>query len=156
MAPHPVDYYVGRRLRSRRTMLGMSQENLGASVGITFQQIQKYERGLNRIGASRLYEFARILDVPISYFFEDMTGATGIAQEAQGAIQPQAGLAEAGDVFHYEKMGNKEILTLVRSYYDIDDPQVRKKVLSLIKSLAAAPSADDTPDPSKEKKAEKV
>lgn len=141
MAPHPVDNYVGRRLRSRRTMLGMSQENLGVAVGVTFQQIQKYERGLNRVGASRLYEFARVLNVPVSYFFEDLTQSD--QPETFGSGSSQGNLVDSGDIFQFEKLGNKEILTLVRSYYEIDDPQVRKKVLSLIRSLATSTSEEE-------------
>lgn len=121
-------------------MLGMSQDNLGNAVGVTFQQIQKYERGLNRIGASRLYEFARVLNVPVSYFFEDLTEESGVSQPSSGTAQGH--LAENGDIFQFEKLGNKEILTLVRSYYDIGDPQVRKKVLSLIRSLATSSSEE--------------
>ncbi|MBL4614923.1 MAG: helix-turn-helix transcriptional regulator, partial [Magnetovibrio sp.] len=72
--PRPVDVHVGARLRQRRTLLGMSQEKLGEAVGLTFQQIQKYERGANRIGASRLYQLSNVLDVSVSYFFEEMPG----------------------------------------------------------------------------------
>src|SRR5512144_1355925 len=89
--PNPVDIHVGSRVRLRRTLLGLSQEKLGEAVGLTFQQIQKYERGANRIGASRLFEFSRILDVPVSFFFEDMAERL---QEGEGtfalADQPQA------------------------------------------------------------------
>ena len=70
--PNPVDVHVGQRVRLRRTLLGMSQEKLGEAIGLTFQQVQKYERGANRIGSSRLYDLSRVLDVPISYFFDDM------------------------------------------------------------------------------------
>ena len=70
--PDPIDVHVGSRLRMRRNMLGMSQEKLGEAVGLTFQQIQKYERGANRVGASRLYQFARVLDVPVSFFYDDV------------------------------------------------------------------------------------
>src|SRR5256885_4646469 len=69
--PNPVDVHVGARVRLRRTLLGMSQEKLGDAIGLTFQQVQKYERGANRIGASRLYDLSRVLDVPVSYFFEE-------------------------------------------------------------------------------------
>ena len=91
--PNPVDIHVGARLRLRRTLLGMSQDKLGQALGLTFQQIQKYERGANRIGSSRLYQLGQILDVPVSYFFDDMTediaaphrrhGAKGLADQAQ-------------------------------------------------------------------------
>ncbi|HJP20850.1 MAG TPA: helix-turn-helix transcriptional regulator, partial [Alphaproteobacteria bacterium] len=70
--PNPIDVHVGGRVRLRRTLLGMSQEKLGQAVSLTFQQIQKYERGANRIGSSRLYQFAQVLDVPVSFFFDDM------------------------------------------------------------------------------------
>src|SRR5512134_3543115 len=94
--PNPVDIHVGSRVRLRRTLLGLSQEKLGEAVGLTFQQIQKYERGANRIGASRLFEFSRILDVPVSFFFDDMNerAKSGeIRQDAQGlADQPQTPL----------------------------------------------------------------
>ena len=127
MAPHPVDIHVGKRLRSRRTILGMSQEELGDSVGVTFQQIQKYERGLNRIGSSRLYEFATILGIGVSYFFEDF--------HDENSENP-ASMAEDSTTFEYEKFSNKEVLTLVRAYHGINDDQVRKKTLALIKSLS--------------------
>lgn len=126
MEPHPVDVHVGKRLRSRRTILGMSQEEIGDAVGITFQQVQKYERGLNRIGSSRLYEFACLLGVSVSYFFEDF-------QEEPTKIET---LAEEGGAFEYEQFNNKEVLTLVRSYYAIKDMKVRKKILSLVKTLS--------------------
>src|ERR1700759_1086976 len=71
--PNPVDVHVGSRVRLRRTLLGMSQEKLGEAIGLTFQQVQKYERGANRIGASRLFDLSRVLDVPVSFFFDDMT-----------------------------------------------------------------------------------
>src|ERR1700757_484262 len=70
--PSPIDVHVGSRIRLRRTLLGMSQERLGESLGLTFQQVQKYERGVNRVGASRLFDLSRVLDVPISFFFDDM------------------------------------------------------------------------------------
>src|SRR5512147_126443 len=95
--PNPVDIHVGSRVRLRRTLLGLSQEKLGEAVGLTFQQIQKYERGANRIGASRLFEFSRILDVPVSFFFDDMServtgtdgpAAAGMADQPQSALEP--------------------------------------------------------------------
>lgn len=128
MVPHPVDIHVGRRLRSRRTILGMSQEDIGDSVGITFQQVQKYERGLNRIGSSRLYEFATLLGVGVSYFFEEL---------ADGDKKENA-LSDGEFLFEHEKLNNKEVMSLVRSYYAIDDPKIRKKVLSLVKAIAAS------------------
>lgn len=136
--PNPVDVHVGSRVRLRRTLLGLSQEKLGEAVGLTFQQIQKYERGANRIGASRLFEFSRILDVPVSFFFDDMAdrvignngaGATGFAD------QPQASLDA-------DPLTRRETLELVRAYYRISDPQVRKRLFELAKSLGTAEDAE--------------
>ena len=129
--PNPVDVNVGSRVRLRRTLLGLSQEKLGEAVGLTFQQIQKYERGANRIGASRLFEFSRILDVPVSFFFDDMSDriVSGDAQMAPGmADQPQQSLDP-------DPLTRRETLELVRAYYRIGDPQVRKRLFELTKSL---------------------
>jgi transcriptional regulator with XRE-family HTH domain len=132
MQPHPVDIHVGKRLRSRRTILGMSQEEIGAAVGITFQQVQKYERGLNRIGSSRLYQFSCLLGVNVSYFFEEFQ------ENATESV-----MADEAVSFEHEHFNNKEVLTLVRAYYGINDPQVRKKILSLVKSLSTVAISDD-------------
>ena len=88
--PNPIDVHVGTRVRLRRTLLGMSQEKLGEAIGLTFQQVQKYERGANRVGASRLYDLSRVLDVPVSYFFEEMGADVARAAEAR-----LGGMAEA-------------------------------------------------------------
>lgn len=130
MTPHPVDVHVGKRLRSRRTMLGMSQEKLGEAVGVTFQQIQKYERGLNRIGSSRLYEFGRVLSSPIAYFFEDMDD-TARAGDIKAFAEDQGG-------FEYENLANKEVLSLVRAFSGITDQKIRKDILALVRSLSNA------------------
>jgi transcriptional regulator with XRE-family HTH domain len=128
--PNPVDVHVGSRVRLRRTMLGMSQEKLGEAIGLTFQQVQKYERGANRIGASRLFELSRVLDVPVSFFFDDMpTDAAARAARAQG---------EDGEPLELDPMAKRETLELVRAYYRINDSGVRKKVFELAKALARA------------------
>ena len=145
MEAHPVDIHVGKKLRSRRTILGLSQEEIGTAVGITFQQIQKYERGLNRIGSSRLYEFTRLLGVSVSYFFEDIEPTTKALNGGSSA------LAEESTPFEHEVADNKEVLALVRAYYGISSPQVRKKMLSLIKSLSDSKESDK-PLESEEKK----
>lgn len=135
--PNPVDIHVGSRVRLRRTLLGLSQEKLGEAVGLTFQQIQKYERGANRIGASRLFEFSRILDVPVSFFFDDMAerAKVGEGQESVGlADQPQAPLEP-------DPLTRRETLELVRAYYRIGDPQVRKRLFELAKSLGTSEDA---------------
>ncbi len=131
--PHPVDVHVGSRVRMRRTLLGMSQEKLGDALGLTFQQVQKYERGANRIGASRLHEISRILDVPVSYFFEDMPASPPVGGGAPAAV----GLAEEPEGFEADPMARRETLELVRAYYRIGSAKVRKRVFELIKSLGA-------------------
>ncbi len=129
--PNPVDIHVGSRVRLRRTMLGMSQEKLGDAISLTFQQVQKYERGANRIGASRLFELSRVLDVPVSFFFDDMPN-----DPAHRIVRGQ--LAEEAESFDLDPMAKRETLELVRAYYRIDDPGVRKKVFELSKALARA------------------
>lgn len=129
--PNPIDMHVGARLRQRRTLLGLSQERLADSLGITFQQVQKYERGTNRVGSSRLFDVARVLDVPVSYFFEDMSA--GVAAKTPSRIR---GLGESRpESFELDPMAKRETLELVRAYYKISDPAVRKRVFELTKSL---------------------
>ncbi|MGE5148150.1 MAG: helix-turn-helix domain-containing protein [Candidatus Eiseniibacteriota bacterium] len=130
--PRPVDVHVGSRVRLRRTMLGMSQEKLGAAIGLTFQQVQKYERGANRIGASRLFELSKVLDVPVSFFFDDM--ASEVAGSSGG--HAAAGLAEDGPAYEADTLAKRETLELVRAYYKIKNPKVRKRVFELTKVLA--------------------
>jgi transcriptional regulator with XRE-family HTH domain len=133
--PRGVDAHVGTRIRLRRTMLGMSQEKLGSALGLTFQQVQKYERGLNRVGASRLYDLARVLDVPISFFFDDMADAL-LAGRSGGA---GSGLGTAGsEVSDGNAPDRVETLQLVRAYYRIEDRGLRKRVFELVKSMGPA------------------
>lgn len=131
----PIDVHVGGRVRLRRTLLGMSQEKLGEALGLTFQQIQKYERGVNRIGASRLFDLARVLDVPIGFFFDDMAPELGgnTVTRSRGAA---FGFAEGQDGFEDDTLHRRETLELVRAYYRITDPSVRKRVFDLIKTLS--------------------
>ena len=126
--PNPIDIHVGKRVRLRRTLLGMSQEKLGEALGLTFQQVQKYERGANRIGASRLHHISEVLDVPINYFFEDISPAFS---KKRG----KASLAEAQAEYDHDPMAKRETLELVRSYYKIKDPKVRRRVFELTKQL---------------------
>ncbi|MBI0433167.1 helix-turn-helix domain-containing protein [Roseomonas sp. KE0001] len=131
--PSPIDVHVGTRVRLRRTLMGMSQEKLGEALGLTFQQVQKYERGVNRIGASRLFDLARVLDVPIGFFFDDMPDAMG----GNGALRSRmGGFAESQEGFEDDTLHKRETLELVRAYYRITEPAVRKRVFDLIKSLA--------------------
>jgi transcriptional regulator with XRE-family HTH domain len=137
-----VDIHVGSRVRMRRTLLGMSQEKLGDALGLTFQQVQKYERGANRVGASRLFEISRILDVPVSFFFEDMPSEAAEPQFVAGANQ---GDAETSEEFDRDPLAKRETLELVRAYYRIGDPRVRKRVFELTKAVAsnmASPASD--------------
>jgi transcriptional regulator with XRE-family HTH domain len=133
--PNPIDVHVGARVRLRRTLLGMSQEKLGEAIGLTFQQVQKYERGANRVGASRLYDLSRVLDVPVSYFFEEMRAEVARAAEAR-----LGGMAEEAPSPSYEAdpMMRRETLELVRAYYRIADPQVRRRLFDLTKAIANA------------------
>ena len=132
--PSPIDVHVGGRVRLRRTLMGMSQERLGEALGLTFQQVQKYERGVNRIGASRLFDLARVLDVPIGFFFDDMPDGVG---GTTGGLprRTSGGFANAQDGFEDDTLHRRETLELVRAYYRITDPAVRKRVFDLIKSL---------------------
>ena len=136
--PSPVDVHVGARLRVRRTLLGMSQTTLGEAIGVTFQQMQKYEKGTNRISASRLYDLARVLDVPIEYFFDDMPTAVAASSPAQGG-----GRAKKPPSYEPNPMARRETMELVRAYYKITDPQVRKRLYELTKALGAAASKDN-------------
>lgn len=122
----PIDAHVGGRVRLRRTLLGMSQEKLGQAVGLTFQQIQKYERGLNRIGSSRLFQFSRVLDVPVSFFFDDM-------QLDQG--KPRVDVATTGMDDDDDSLSRRETLELIRAYYRITDRGMRRRVYELIKAI---------------------
>ncbi|MBE0694471.1 MAG: helix-turn-helix transcriptional regulator [Aquamicrobium sp.] len=124
--PNPIDVHVGGRIRLRRNMLGMSQEKLGEHLGITFQQIQKYEKGTNRVGASRLQAIASILEVPVAYFFEDAPGGTpaeGFAEESQTA-------------YVVDFLSSTEGLMLNRAFARIGDPKVRRRIIDLVRTLA--------------------
>lgn len=129
--PNPIDIHVGARLRQRRTLLGMSQGKLGETVGLTFQQIQKYERGSNRIGASRLYDLSRVLDVSIAYFFEDMSNE--IVSDRYQEVTKQ--LSADVSAFETDDMTRRETLELVRNYYKITNPSIRRRFFELAKVL---------------------
>lgn len=126
--PNPTDVHVGGRIRMRRNMMGMSQEKLGESLGITFQQIQKYEKGTNRVGASRLQAISGVLSVPVAYFFEDAPGSEGAALK---------GFAEEGVNLALDFCSSTEGLQLNRAFVKITDLKVRRKVIELVKALAA-------------------
>ncbi len=132
--PHPVDEHAGERLWQRRKLLGMTQTDLADAIGLTFQQVQKYERGANRISASRLCDLSRVLDVPVDYFFEDMPTAVA-------AISPatkRRGKAKKLPRHEPDLMVKRETLEFVRAYYKIKDADVRKGVYQLTKAMGAA------------------
>ena len=122
--PNATDVHVGSKMRMRRKMMGLSQEKLGDLLGITFQQIQKYEKGTNRVGASRLQAMAKALDVPISFFFPD-----------QDAAAP-SGMQEGSADFVMDFMSSSEGLDLSRAFARIRDPKVRRKLLELVRAVA--------------------
>ncbi len=124
---HPIDIHVGQRVRLRRTLLGWSQEKLAQALGLTFQQVQKYERGANRIGASRLFDLSRVLDVPVSFFFDDMPG---------DSASPTRGAAEAPIDYDADPMARRETRSLVDAYWEISEPDLRRRVFELTKALA--------------------
>ncbi len=130
----PIDIHVGSRVRLRRNLLGMNQTDLGKAVGTSYQQIQKYERGVNRVGASRLFNLGRALDVPVSFFFEDLSPA------AAGARKRRAkGLSEApAAALDSDVLNKRETGELIRAYYRVKDPKVRKRVLDLLQALGKA------------------
>ncbi|MGB1862980.1 MAG: helix-turn-helix domain-containing protein [Candidatus Puniceispirillum sp.] len=129
-----VDMHVGKRVRLRRTLLGMSQEQLGTELNITFQQVQKYERGANRISASRLWDIGQILDVPINYFFDDMTENT--MQSSPRRVSRGGDIVDLTDEQIKDPMARRETLELVRTYYSIEKPLVRKRISEMVKSIA--------------------
>ena len=138
--PSPIDVHVGARIRLRRTLLGMSQERLGEALGLTFQQVQKYERGVNRVGASRLFDLSRVLDVPISFFFDDMPDSLTASFGGQSGRR-SAHFTDAQEGFGDDPLNRRETLELVRAYYRITDPAIRKRVFDLIKSMGPTESS---------------
>jgi transcriptional regulator with XRE-family HTH domain len=127
-APNPVDRHVGSRVRMRRMLIGMSQEKLGEALGITFQQIQKYEKGTNRIGASRLHQIARVLGVSVEFFYE---GAPEL-----GNVEGFAEDRSSGYIADF--LTTSEGIELVRAFQGIKDPKVRRRIVDLAKSLGQA------------------
>ncbi|HEX6441204.1 MAG TPA: helix-turn-helix transcriptional regulator [Stellaceae bacterium] len=134
--PHLIDVHVGSRVKLRRLMLGMSQEQLGAKLGLTFQQVQKYERGANRIGASRLYHLGRVLDVPVSFFYDDMDPVRAPAIPGGFAEPPAA-------VFEADPLRKPETIELAGAFLAIADTAVRRRLLEVARALA--PRHEDSP-----------
>jgi transcriptional regulator with XRE-family HTH domain len=132
-APNPVDKYVGSRVRMRRIMLGMSQEKLGEALGLTFQQVQKYEKGTNRVGASRIQQISEILQVPISFLFEG--GPRGAA--SVGGYDEGASPAYVSDF-----LATSEGLALTRAFTRIADAKLRRSIVDLVEQIAAREALD--------------
>ena len=133
-SPNPVDRHVGSRVRMRRMLVGMSQEKLGEALGITFQQIQKYEKGTNRIGASRLHQIARVLSVPVEFFYE---GAPSLEAGPSGFAEA------ASPAYVADFMATSEGLNLMKAFVRIKDARVRRRLVD----LAAALAGDETENP---------
>lgn len=129
--PNPVDLHVGARIRMRRKILGVSQERLAEDLGLTFQQIQKYERGANRVSASKLYEIARSLQSPIGFFFEGLESTTS------------EGMAEGGEPFVHDFLTTAEGLELASLFPRITRQKVRRRILELVRSMAEEEAGDD-------------
>lgn len=130
---NPIDVHVGSRVRLRRMLLGMSQEKLGEHLGLTFQQIQKYEKGINRIGASRLFDLAKVLGVPVQYFYEELP----VAGDGAG------GFAEApAESYAVEFLGSREGLELNKAFARISDARVRRSIVELVRAFAGDADSD--------------
>jgi len=132
-APNPVDKYVGSRVRMRRIMLGMSQEKLGEALGLTFQQVQKYEKGTNRVGASRLQQISEILQVPVSFLFDG--GPSGIANTDSFS-------EGSSPTYVADFLATTEGLALTRAFTRIADPKLRRSIVELVEQIAAREGPD--------------
>ena len=139
-APNPIDKHVGSRVRMRRMMLGMSQEKLGDALGLTFQQVQKYEKGTNRIGASRLQQISIILQVPVAFFFE---GAPVIS----GEFEPVTGMGEApSPAYVSDFLATSDGLSLTKAFMRIKDAKLRRRIVDLVQQIAGEET--ETKEPS--------
>lgn len=145
--PNPVDVHVGKRIRLRRTILHITQQQMAEMLGLTFQQIQKYEKGMNRVGASRLWDISRVLDVPMTFFFEDMDD--GVAQQSPRMLNKESSsffVEEEHQSFDDDPMKRAETLELVRAYYKIPNRSIAHNIYTLLVSLSKSNSNLPTPD----------
>jgi transcriptional regulator with XRE-family HTH domain len=133
--PNPIDAHVGSRVRLRRMLLGMSQEKLGEHLGLTFQQVQKYEKGVNRIGASRLFDLAHVLGVPVQFFYDDVPTSGAEAAASTGFADRPA------ESYVVEFLSGREGLELNKAFVRIADPRVRRSIVELVRALAGEESA---------------
>ena len=132
-APNPVDKYVGSRVRMRRIMLGMSQEKLGEALGLTFQQVQKYEKGTNRVGASRIQQISEILQVPVSFLFEGGPSSSASAENHNEGISP---------AYVSDFLATSEGLALTRAFTRIADAKLRRRIVELVEQIAEREASD--------------
>ncbi len=142
-SPNPVDVHVGNRIRLRRTLLGYSQQFMARKLGLTFQQIQKYEKGCNRVGASRLWDISKVLNVPMDFFFEDMDKAIESQSPMMQSISDGEEclmLNEDVEEIELDPMKKRETIELVRAYYRITNRSLAKKLFDLIISLSKTSS----------------
>ena len=135
--PNPIDVHVGNRVRMRRMLINMSQEKLGERLGLTFQQVQKYEKGSNRVSASRLYQMAQILGVPVQFFFED------VVAPVPSDIVRSGGTADSGAIMDF--LNSSEGVQLNRAFNEISSSTVRRRVVDLVKSIAGHEREDGDP-----------
>jgi transcriptional regulator with XRE-family HTH domain len=134
--PDPIDRHVGTRIRGRRVGMRISQTKLGQAIGVTFQQIQKYESGTNRVGASNLFKISQSLGVDVSFFFQ------GLIDEAEGADGAALGMADQPQMSFYDNpMNSREAFELMHNYYRVADPTVRKRLFQLVRTLAFSEAA---------------
>lgn len=138
--PNPIDIHVGSRLRMYRMLRGLSQGKLGEALGLTFQQIQKYEKGLNRVGASRLWDICQVLDIPVAFLYEGISNETkNLSPRNLPIISPEKlplKAAQAMEKLEEDPLTRRETLELIRAYYTIADRDLAQKMLDLMKSLA--------------------
>ncbi|GJD60727.1 helix-turn-helix domain-containing protein [Methylobacterium frigidaeris] len=135
-APDPVDRHVGHRVRVRRLLVGVSQEKLGDALGVTFQQIQKYEKGTNRISASRLRQIADMLNVPVSFFYEG-------APRQDGGRSEEVAAEPASDTAAHDVFWTSQDLQLVRAFQRITDHQLRRRIISLVEAIGTSGAPPD-------------
>lgn len=136
--PNPIDVHVGNRIRLRRTLLGMSQERLASLLGLTFQQVQKYERGMNRVGASRLWDISKVLEAPISFFYEDMDKvvANQSPRMFSGVENAMPALQEDETEYTADPMQKQETIELVKAYYKIPNRKAARHLYDLIIAMS--------------------
>lgn len=136
--PNPIDIHVGSRVRLQRMLLSMSQEKLGEKLGLTFQQVQKYEKGINRIGASRLFDLSKVLGVPVQFFYDQAPGST----PANNQSQPTGFSEESAEGYIVNFLSTREGLELNKSFVRITNPKVRRHIVDLVRSLANDEASD--------------